>query len=76
MFVFSGVFFEIDRFPIAVQWLAWLLPMTHLVALIRPWMTELPVSSLMVLVHLSYLIGLGILAFYLAYRNIRKRMFD
>ena len=76
MFVFSGVFFEIDRFPAAVQWLAWLLPMTHLVALIRPWMTEFPISPVMIVIHLAYLIGLGVLAFWLAYRNIRKRMFD
>jgi hypothetical protein len=50
--------------------------MTHLIALIRPWMTETPLSAAMILFHLAYLIGLGVLAFWLAYRNIRQRMFD
>ena len=36
MFIFSGVFFEIEVFPLPVQIIAWALPMTHLVAIIRP----------------------------------------
>ncbi|HET6467001.1 MAG TPA: ABC transporter permease, partial [Geminicoccaceae bacterium] len=36
MFVFSGVFFEVDRFPGYVQVISWVLPMTHLIEVIRP----------------------------------------
>ena len=36
MFVFSGTFFEVTRFPWFVQAIAWLLPMTHLIAVVRP----------------------------------------
>ena len=50
--------------------------MTHLVTLIRSWMIDAPIPPLMVILHLGYLTGLGILAFWLAYRNIQRRMFD
>ena len=36
MFVFSGTFFEVTRFPWFVQAIAWVLPMTHLIAVVRP----------------------------------------
>ncbi|MFQ5794007.1 MAG: ABC transporter permease [Candidatus Bipolaricaulia bacterium] len=35
MFLFSGVFFPIDRLPETVQWLAWIFPLTHAVNLHR-----------------------------------------
>ncbi len=35
MFLLSGVFYPLDRFPEPVQWLAQLMPMTHAVALER-----------------------------------------
>ena len=76
MFVFSGVFFEIDRFPMAVQWLAWLLPMTHLVEVLRALMTEAEISNTRFLLHIGYTVVLTVAAFALAYRNVRRRMFD
>jgi lipooligosaccharide transport system permease protein len=76
MFVFSGVFFDISRFPDTVQWIAWLLPMTHLIAVIRPIMAGLPVDLGMVTLHLGYLLVLTVLAFWGAYRNMRRRLFD
>jgi len=36
MFLLSGVFFPIDQLPSIVQGLAWLLPLTHAVNVIRP----------------------------------------
>jgi lipooligosaccharide transport system permease protein len=36
MFLLSGVFFPIDQLPSFVQGLAWLLPLTHAVSIIRP----------------------------------------
>ncbi len=76
MFVFSGVFFEIGRFPTYIQAIAWLLPMTHLIAVIRPLSAGLPVDLGMAALHLGYTILLSIAAFTLAYRKIRQRMFD
>jgi lipooligosaccharide transport system permease protein len=36
MFLLSGVFFPIGQLPSFVQSLAWLLPLTHAVSVIRP----------------------------------------
>ena len=76
MFVFSGVFFEIDRFPDFVRVIAWILPMTHLIEIIRPMTIGTSLDAGMVALHLSYLFVLSVGAFALAYRNMRKRMFD
>jgi lipooligosaccharide transport system permease protein len=76
MFVFSGVFFDVERFPAAVQALSWLLPMTHLIAVMRPLMNGLPLDTVGALVHVAYVLGLGMLAFWLALRNMRNRLFD
>ncbi len=76
MFVFSGVFFSIDRFPPGVQVIAWLLPMTHLIAVIRPLSAGLPLDLSWTLLHLGYPLALTVVAFAVAYHRIRRRMFD
>ncbi|MEM7504450.1 MAG: ABC transporter permease [Pseudomonadota bacterium] len=76
MFVFSGVFFDVGRFPDAVQWFAWILPMTHLIEVARPLMVGVPVDWSSAAMHIGYGIGLTLLAFWLALRNMRTRMFD
>ena len=76
MFIFSGVFFEIDRFPVPVQAVAWALPMTHLIAVIRPLTTGLPLDLGWAAVHIGYTVLLTVAAFIIAYRRMRKRMFD
>jgi len=35
MFLFSGIFFPLDRMPEWVQWLAWIMPLHHAVNLLR-----------------------------------------
>jgi lipooligosaccharide transport system permease protein len=76
MFVFSGVFFAIDRFPGFVQVVSWVLPMTHLIAVIRPLTagTELGLGA--AALHLGYLVLLSAVAFAVAYRRIAARLFD
>lgn len=76
MFIFSGVFFEIDVFPLPVQIIAWALPMTHLIAIIRPLTAGLPLDLGWTAVHLGYPMLLTVAAFIIAYRRMRKRMFD
>ncbi len=76
MFVFCGVFFDIARFPDPVQAVAWALPMTHLIAVVRPTMTGSPIEWVWALVHVGYVIALTIFAITLAYRQMHKRMFD
>lgn len=76
MFVFSGVFFDIDRFPIGVQAIAWALPMTHLIAIIRPLTLGAPLDIGWAGLHLGYMVVLTLVAFTIAYRRMRRRMFD
>ena len=76
MFIFCGVFFDINVFPQPVQIIAWALPMTHLIAIIRPLMAGLPLDPGWVAVHLGYTALLTVAAFLFAYYRMRKRMFD
>ena len=76
MFVFSGVFFSIERFPEAMQWAAWLLPMTHMVTLVRALFVGAPLDAGTVVLHLGYLIAMAAAAFWFAAYKVRQRMFD
>jgi lipooligosaccharide transport system permease protein len=75
-FVFCGVFFEISRFPEAVQVVAWLLPMTHIIAIIRPLCTGMEVAPAMLALHTSYIVVMAVFAFSMAHRKMRQRLFD
>jgi lipooligosaccharide transport system permease protein len=76
MFVFSGVFFGVDRFPVFVQPIAWILPMTHVIEVVRPLTAGQPLSLAAGLLHTGYVAALGAVAFTLAYRRLRIRLFD
>jgi lipooligosaccharide transport system permease protein len=76
MFVFSGVFFEVTRFPWFVQAVTWLLPMTHLIAVVRPLMTGGALPLVVALGHIAYLVALAAFAFWLARRRFARRIFD
>jgi len=76
MFVFCGVFFEVNKFPDFIQSLSWFFPMTHLVLVIRPLTTGLPIDLITILTHGSYFVVGGLVAFSLAYFKIRLKLFD
>jgi lipooligosaccharide transport system permease protein len=76
MFIFSGTFFPINRFPAAIETLAWLLPMTHLIAVVRPLTTGEALAAGPLLVHLLYPALLAVVAFWLAHRRLSRRLFD
>ncbi|MBL8701507.1 MAG: ABC transporter permease [Alphaproteobacteria bacterium] len=76
MFVFCGVFFEVTRFPWFVQAAAWLLPMTHLIAVVRPLVTATAIDPLAAIGHVSYLGALAGCAFWLARHRFARRIFD
>jgi lipooligosaccharide transport system permease protein len=76
MFVFSGVFFGVDRFPDYVEPIAWVLPMTHVIEVVRPLTAGQPQSLLAALLHIGYVTALAAAAFALAYRRLRIRLFD
>ena len=62
MFLFCGVFYPIESLPVALQWLAWALPLTSVVSLVRtltlgfpfqPWAAPILVAWLLLLVFFS-----------------------
>jgi lipooligosaccharide transport system permease protein len=76
MFVFSGVFFEVDRFPVYIQPIAWILPMTHVIEVVRPLVAGQDLGPLQALGHIAYVAALALAAFALAYRRLKTRLFD
>jgi lipooligosaccharide transport system permease protein len=76
MFVFSGVFFAVDRFPDYIEPIAWVLPMTHLIEVVRPLVAGQDLALLEALGHVAYVAALGAVAFVVAYRRLKARLFD
>lgn len=72
MFLFSGVFFPVASLPAVAQAVAWLLPLTHAIAIVRPLMTGTPLGpwGLHLLVLMLYAGAFG----YLAIVAARRRM--
>lgn len=72
MFFFSGVFFPLSSLPEPVRWLAWVLPLTHGVNLVRA-----PLQGALtwgLLVDLAWLIVVAGGAFWLALVLMRRRL--
>ncbi|MBI3711185.1 MAG: ABC transporter permease [Proteobacteria bacterium] len=76
MFVFSGTFFEVTRFPWFVQAIAWALPMTHLISVVRPLTAGATLDPWIALGHLGYVAALAVAAFTLARYRFGRRLFD
>jgi len=72
MFLFCGVFYPIDTLPAFVQMVAQVLPLTHAVALIRPLLTEMPLT--MPLLHIGVLALYAVGGFALASRLATRRL--
>ncbi|HXP72974.1 MAG TPA: ABC transporter permease [Stellaceae bacterium] len=74
MFMFSGTFFEVARFPWFVQAIAWVLPMTHLIAVVRPLAAGTALDPLATAGHLSFLAALAVAAFAFARARFGARL--
>jgi lipooligosaccharide transport system permease protein len=72
MFLFSGVFFPVDALPAPAQGVAWLLPLTHAIAIVRPLMAGLSVPDLGQ--HLMVLTAYGVAFSYLTMVGARRKM--
>ncbi|QKT04188.1 ABC transporter permease [Ectothiorhodospiraceae bacterium 2226] len=72
MFLLSGVFFPLDAMPALIQQAAWVLPLTHGVAVVRPLMTELPLGA--VWPHLLVVAAYALAAYALAVVLLRRRL--
>ena len=72
MFLFSGIFVPISRFPRAVQWLAEAAPLYHAVATLRA-LTTGAVGPI-ILIHLAYLFLAGCAAFAVAMQRLERKL--
>ncbi len=73
MFLFSGAFFPVTNLPSGLQVVAWATPLWHGVELTR--MSSLDqVDGPMVVVHVAYLVVLGVTGWLLSVRGLRERL--
>jgi len=72
MFLFCGVFYPIDTLPKFAQLLAQALPLTHAVALVRPLLTEIPLTS--PLLHIGVLLFYATVGFVVAAHLAERRL--
>ncbi|MDI9336301.1 MAG: ABC transporter permease [Gammaproteobacteria bacterium] len=70
----SGIFFPLDRLPSALQYLSTLLPLTHVVALVRPLFIGHSPDN--ILLHISVLLVYGVSSAALALHLTKKRFAD
>jgi lipooligosaccharide transport system permease protein len=74
LFLFSGTFFPIEQLPDAIEWVAWLTPLFHGVALTRELAIGHELDPAILAVHLTYLLVLAGIGTALAMRTFRKRL--
>jgi lipooligosaccharide transport system permease protein len=72
MLLIGGVFFPLQEMPPLIQRLAWLLPLSHAVELVRPLVTDAP--PVQPVPHLLVLCSYTAAALALAVRLIRRRL--
>lgn len=76
-FLFCGVFFEVSRFPEWVQHIAWLIPMTHMIHIIRPMLIAPETLEWQTFaLYTAYIVAFGAVSLALAHRQLSKRLFD
>ena len=74
MFMFSGTFFPITVFPIWLQWIGWISPVWHSTELGRALSYGHQISPLMFVVHIAFLIAIGIAGTLTAYPQFKKAL--
>jgi len=72
MLFLSGVFFPLEQLPEVLRWAAYVLPLWHAVALVRPLMLgEVPPQLML---HVAVLVGYTVVCFYAAVVLLRRRL--
>jgi lipooligosaccharide transport system permease protein len=72
MFLFSGIFFPVSRVPVVPRTIIEVLPLYHATAMLRQLTTGAVDATLVV--HIVYLVVLGIAAFVLAMRRLERAL--
>ena len=72
MFLFSGIFVPVARFPEPVQWIMRATPLYHAVAMLRQLTTG--AVGISIFGHLAYLVALGLTAFCVAMYRLERTL--
>jgi lipooligosaccharide transport system permease protein len=72
----SGVFFPLDSLPSAIQMTVLWFPLAHAIKLTRPLMIGQSMNWNEILLHLSVIIGYGVVATHIAIGLLRRRLND
>ncbi|MEO6351009.1 MAG: ABC transporter permease [Candidatus Limnocylindrales bacterium] len=74
LFLFSGTFFPIEQLPDQIEWLAWLTPLFHGVALTRSLAIGHDLDPLVLGIHVLVLVGFAAAGTLIAFRTFKKRL--
>lgn len=76
MFLFSGVFFDLQHAPRVLYWFSQAFPLTHVISLVRPLMTGQPVSLVAAAQDVAVLLALAVAGYLYACYRFQKRLLD
>jgi lipooligosaccharide transport system permease protein len=74
MFLFSGVFFDLSHAPAPLWWFSQMLPLTHVINLVRPLLNGLPLDLGRAVFDFGALFGVALLAYFYAARVMQGRL--
>lgn len=72
--LFSGTVFPLTQLPIYLQWIGWISPLWHASELGRQFSYGPTEPLWLSVLHVVYLVGLGILGWQLCVRNVARRL--
>lgn len=74
MFLFSGTFYPLSSLPMAAQAVGWISPLWHATEIGRWLSYGYPVSTIMLLVHVGYLLLVGLVGTKVAHLKYARRL--
>jgi lipooligosaccharide transport system permease protein len=74
MFLFSGTFYPLELMPIYLQPIGWVSPLWHATELGRTLSYGNPLEPVTLLIHLAYLLFLGVIGMSLVYPKFQERL--
>ncbi len=72
--LFSGTVFPLTQLPIFLQWIGWLSPLWHASQLGRQFLYGPTEPIWLTVIHVVYLVTLGVVGWQLCVRNVAKRL--
>ncbi|CAN5289653.1 ABC transporter permease [soil metagenome] len=72
--LFSGTVFPLTQLPVFLQWIGWLSPLWHASELGRQFVYGPTEPGWLTVVHVAYLLALGVFGWQLCVRNVARRL--